>query len=271
MSTFQIRDLPAKATLDGSELIELQEAAGGAGSSKQAPAGAFLPPDYISGLKMVWNSANSLSVTSGAAYISSLGRVVRLGATANLAGLVLTASTWYHLYLYLNAGAPAIECVTTAPAAAYFGTARAKTGDTSRRYVGSVKTDASGNIYKFVQTNSDVMYEENVINAPFNILNNGTATTPTNVDASGIVPLTSSVAYAQFYNSSPNTNCGVANPDCNFTLSVGGAVTIFAITPGLTTIARAQLSSAQLFNYQHSVTPSSGGMTIRVIGYTFER
>lgn len=226
---------------------------------------------YIDGLKMQWVSSTALTVSSGAAFIPALNKCLPVPAAIAKTGLALTANTWYHVYLWLNAGMPDIEIVATAPAAAYNGTARTKTGDTSRRYVGSVKTDASGNIYKFVQTNNDVMYEENVIPAPFNILNNGTATTPTNVDASGIVPLTSSVAYAQFYNSSPNTTCGVANPDCNFTLSASTGVTIFAVTAGLTTIARAQLSSAQLFNYQHSATPSSGGMTIRVIGYTFER
>lgn len=226
---------------------------------------------YIDGLKMVWNSATSLSVTSGAAFIPSLSKCLPSTTTLTLSGLVLAASTWYHLYLYLNAGAPAIECVTTAPASAYYGTARTKTGDTSRRYIGSVKTDASGNIYKFVQTNSDVMYEENVIPAPFNILNNGTATTPTNVDASGVVPITSTSAYVQLYNSTPNTTLGVANPDCNFPLNIGGSATIFAITPALTTITKAQLSSTQLLNYEHSATPSSGGATIRVIGYTYER
>lgn len=224
---------------------------------------------YIDGLKMVWNSATSVSVTSGAAYVPGLNRCLQSPGLLTLAGLVLTASTWYHLYLYSNAGVPAIECVTTAPDVPYNGTARAKTGNATRRYIGSVLTDAGGNIYKSVQTGNDVMYEETVVPAPFNIMSGGVATTPTNVDASGVVPMTSSVCYAQLYNSSTNTTATVANPDCNFILSASSA--IFAITSGLTTIARAQLSSARLLNYMHSTTPAGGGMIMRIIGYTYER
>ncbi len=120
----------ATGTLDGSEPIEL-----GIAGDKSAPNGAFLPPGYIKGLKLTWVSGTALTVTSGAAYIPSLGRVIRLGANAAKAGLALAASTWYHVYLYLNAGVPDIEIVIAAPAAAYNGTARTKTGSLSSRGV----------------------------------------------------------------------------------------------------------------------------------------
>ena len=103
-------------------------------------------PGYIDGLQMQWVSATAVTVSSGRAYIPSLGYYLDAPNAIALTGLVLTASTWHHLYLYDNAGTPAVECVTTAPAAPYSGTARAKTGDTSRRYIGSVLTDASAAI-----------------------------------------------------------------------------------------------------------------------------
>lgn len=270
MSTFQVRDLPAKATLDGSELIELQEAAGGAGSSKQAPAGAFLPPDCISGLKMVWNSANSLSVTSGAAYISSLGRVVRLDAAVNLAGLVLTASTWYHLYLYLNAGASAVECVTTAPAAPYYGTARAKTGDASRRYIGSLKTDGSGNVFNFiVSAGGLVIYRVKTSFTPFRSLANGQATTSTAVDLSSTVPITASVAYIIPTNQDSSLGVNLTSSD-----SSEATAEVFFQSSGSTGMSRPptlmHLNESQQFLYSYPSAPT-GGFFVDVWGYIFER
>ena len=99
---------------------------------------------------MQWVSATAITVTSGSAFVPSLNKCLPVPNAIALTGLVLAASTFYHVYLYSNAGVPAIEVVTTAPASPYNGTARAKTGDTSRRYVGSVLTDASGNIVYMV-------------------------------------------------------------------------------------------------------------------------
>jgi hypothetical protein len=104
---------------------------------------------YIDGLQMQWVSGTALTVSSGAAYIEGSAAVLNAPSAIPKTSLSLTASTWYHVYLYDNAGTPAVELVTTAPAAAYNGTARSKTGDTSRRYLGSVKTDSSGSIFNF--------------------------------------------------------------------------------------------------------------------------
>lgn len=228
-----------------------------------------IPTDYITGLKMVWNSATSLSVSTGSAYIPSLGRLSTVNSAATASGLSLTASTWYHVYLFESAGVPSIEVVTTAPSTPYQGNARTKTGDTSRRYVGSVKTDGSGNVLKFSQTDNYISYLENVIVAPFIILNNGNATTPTNVDASGVVPITSVLANAQLFNNTTNTTCTVANADCNFTLA--SSVALYAVTAGLTTVALVQLASNQSMNYMHTPAPAANGMIIRIIGYVYQR
>lgn len=222
---------------------------------------------YIDGLKMVWNSANSFSVTSGSAYVPSLNRVLPSPALLTLAGLALTASTWYHVYLYGNPGSPAIECVTTAPAAAYYGTARAKTGDTSRRYIGSVLTDASGNIYaiRHFPQEGRVAYERDVSSAPFKVVA-GNATTATSVSCSGVVPVTAQSA-----------SLFVANNDTTTTVYLGNAnyvptTTTFIAYVGSSSIYTIlfQLDSSLAFQYLFNAAPAST-FVARVSGYTYER
>ncbi len=61
-----------------------------------------LSQGYIDGLVIEWLSVNSLRVSSGAAFVPSVGGVVILAAAATLSGLSLTANTWYHAYLTLQ-------------------------------------------------------------------------------------------------------------------------------------------------------------------------
>lgn len=224
---------------------------------------------YIDGLKMVWNSATSLSVTSGAAYIPSLGHVLQSPATLTLSSLVLTASTWYHVYLYNNAGTSTIECVTTAPASPYNGTARTKTSDTSRRYLGSVLTDASGNIYKFQHSGASIKYDASVAAAPFLVLGSGRATTSTNVSCAGVVPLTAKVASLLLLNSDSAGAQYVyfSNPDAG---AVSTANFLSFVSPGGTASADFPVGLTQAMNYYFPATPT-GAAFIRVVGYAFER
>lgn len=104
---------------------------------------------HIDGLRLEWVSGTSLRVTSGMAYIESLGYAIDVPAAITKSSLSLTVSTWYHVYLFDNAGTPDIEIVTTAPAAAYSGTARSKAGDSSRRWLGRLRTDSAGSIRPF--------------------------------------------------------------------------------------------------------------------------
>ncbi|WP_414609303.1 hypothetical protein, partial [Stenotrophomonas pavanii] len=97
-------------------------------------SGQPIPAGYIDGLKMEWVSGTQIRFTSGSAYIPSLGRALALAAAVTKTP-TLAASTWYHAYLYSNAGTPDVEVTTTAPDTPYSGTARTKAGDTSRRYI----------------------------------------------------------------------------------------------------------------------------------------
>lgn len=224
---------------------------------------------YIDGLKMVWNSATSLSVTSGAAFIPSLSKCLPSTTTLTLSGLVLAASTWYHLYLYLNAGAPAIECVTTAPASAYYGTARTKTGDTSRRYIGSVRTDASSNIYSFQHGPEAglVFYQTNIGPAPFLVVN-GNATTATNVSCSAVVPVTSTVA--KLFVANNDTVNSVYLGNSAMPPSTGSFMAYVAVSPSVYPVDMA-LDSSQQFQYLFTPGAPSANFVARVAGYYFER
>ncbi len=226
------------------------------------------PAGYIDGLKMVWNSATSISVTSGTCYIQGSSAVISFPSTLTLSGLSLTASTWYHLYGYLNSGTPAIELVTTAPAAAYSGTALSKTGDTSRRYIGSIRTDASGNVYNFFQEGNIVTYLASNGAAPFLVITGGNATTPTSVSCSSIVPLTSRIAIATSRNLDPGSSILLATSDCGFTLS--GSLFLNNIPPGSGTCGFISTDSNQAFLYVYGTAPT-GSFVSRVSGYIYER
>ena len=238
----------------------------------QAGTGNWSGQGYIEGLKMVWNSATSLSVTSGAAFIPSLSKCLQSPSAITKSGLSLAASTWYHVYLYLNAGTPDIEIVTTAPAAPYNGTARTKTGDTSRRYVGSVLTDASANIWKFLQHGLRINYLENIGSTAFTLATGFNAITPTTIGCSSLIPSTSKLGHIHVSNND-SAQIVVANSEANFTLS--GAAWLYlcgsTASPGVTRFgADFPLDSSQAFTAMYAGTPSSTA-AFRCIGYTYER
>ncbi|MHB1273603.1 MAG: hypothetical protein ACYCZD_12715 [Rhodanobacter sp.] len=257
----------AAGTLDGTEPVEL-----GIAGDKSAPNGAFLPPGYIDGLQMQWVSATAVTVSHGAAYVPSLGRVMRVPNAIALTGLTLTASTFYHLYLYDNVGTPSVECVTTAPDASYNGTARAKTGDTSRRYIGSVLTDAGGNIYSFRHSNNVVAYREAISYAPFTVASGFAATVPTNVSCAGCVPPTGFRAQIHYDNNSQQ-QLVFGNSECNFTLASSFFLHLTSALPvGFTEriLLELPLDSSQQFQTMYVAAPGSTA-AFRVLSYTYER
>ena len=226
-------------------------------------------PGYIDGLQMQWVSATAVTVSSGRAYIPSLGYYLDAPNAISLTGLALAASTFYHLYLYNNAGTPALECVTTAPAAPYSGTARAKTGDTSRRYIGSVLTDASANIYNFTHLTlaGSIRYLTSIFAAPFQVVN-GTASVPTSVSCAGVIPVTGKNAALSYANNdtvvtvllgnsiSPPNNSAIA-----FLSQLGKVSTLDGEIP---------VDGSQAFQYTFVVAPTSNFIA-RVRGYYYER
>lgn len=259
----KISDLAAAAALDGTELSETVQG----GTNVKFPLGAVTPPGYIDGLKMQWVSATALTVTSGAAYIPSLGRVLRVSASIAKSGLALTASTWYHVYLWLNGTNADVKIVTTAPSAIYVGTARTMSGDPSCRYVGTILTDSGGNIYPFVMSDRDIYYNTSIGNAPFPVVSNGRAVAYTVVSCAGVAPVTAEIAHSFLYNDLATTQTALIS---NSAGPSNGYLAFVASGQGYS--ADLALDANQAFSYMYQAAPSgSTGFTARITGYRFAR
>lgn len=225
---------------------------------------------YIDGMQLAWVSGNSLSVTSGRAYVPSLGRTLELPATYTLAGLSLAANTWYHAYIYLDGSIPKIELVTTAPSAPYYGTARTKTGDTSRRYLGSIITDGSSNIRQFVHVGGKILYSS--VGITGRIVTNAANTAAAIVSCASVVPITARSAYLKLQNNGPTNTSAYVSPG-NITASPGSAVvTVGGVTgAALITYGECPLDDAQQLSYVCDATGGTPAFYITVINYSFER
>jgi hypothetical protein len=229
----------------------------------------LLPAGYIDGLQMQWVSGTALTVSSGAAYIQGSGKALRATSAIAKTGLSLTASTWYHVYLYNNAGTPDIEIVTTAPATSYSGTARSKSGDTSRRYLGSVLTNSSGGLLNFAHSNGEINYVEKLVGGGviYRILTFGASISPTSFSASAVVPVSAHIVKARFQNNDASVYCFIANGDYAMAAGSDGQL---SIPPSTSLFVSFACSSTQNMKYQYLSTPSNG-LNVDVMGYGFER
>jgi hypothetical protein len=262
----KISDLAAAAAIKGDELLELVQG----GTNVRALAGALLPQHFIDGFKLVYVGPKALTVKGGAAFTPGPGRALFSPADIALTGLTLVASTWHHVYVYLNGAAPAAEVVTTGPAAAYSGTARAKTGDTSRRYLGSVLTDASGNLYAFSMNDGVVSWKVSIAAAPFLVIGPGASVTVANVSCLSAVPVTATHAVLILANTSSNAaDAAMGTSDMAGGLSISTYMQY--IGKGVQTTHAAPLDGVQSFNYVMTAAPGGGGFWARVAGYVYER
>lgn len=227
------------------------------------------PKGHIDGLKMVYVSGTQIQVTSGAAYVPGPKRIAELTAATTLTPS-LAASTWYHLYLTVSGASVGVEAVTTAPATAYSGTARAKTGDTSRRYIGSFRTNASAQIMRFDHASQTGMvgYATSINNAPLHPLATGAATTQTNVSLSGSIPVSSSRALLYLENST--SNGAIAYVGVPYIDVVADVVTF--VRPGGRLSSQYLIDSSQQIAYMFNSAPAaSTGLDVWVLGYVYER
>ena len=149
----------------------------------------FAKPTAVTGLQLQWVSNTALTVGTGSFALAS-GTVLNVATAIAKTGLSLTASTFYHVYGFLNGSTPDIEIVTTAPAAPYQGRARAKTGDTTRRYLGSVLTDASGNLLNFHHDEHTNTISYKATGGGITLVAGGNATTSTSLGTTTICPAT---------------------------------------------------------------------------------
>lgn len=221
----------------------------------------------IFGLKLEWLSSSSIKVKTGAATIPS-GGLMTVETDITVTGISLGNNAWGHVYLYNNSGSPAVEVVTTAPSN-YFGTAYQKTGASSRRYLGSVKTGASGNIFSFLMQGDRVLYREQLSAAPFRVLNGGAATSETTVNCgtagtnAGAVPVTSRIAVLRITNTSTTQFPLTGTSDDNTANLIRDVY--------VEQVGETPLDASQALTYKYPASPGGGVLYIDVVGYRFER
>lgn len=232
------------------------------GMPVQLTAGVVSRVFYIDGLELAYVTGTSLSLRAGSAWVEGLGYALEATADIAKSGLSLLANTWYYAYFFSNAGAPDFELSTTAPAEPYSAFARSKAGDTTRRLVGELKTDAGGAIQRVrVEgrgSNPLVRYMKDHTLAPFRILSTGTATTLTTVSCIPVVPVTAITAWIRVLNTTDRL-ARISNPNVteNF-ISVFANQDVHALVP---------LSTTQELQYSLSAAPTSGGLNLDVLGY----
>jgi hypothetical protein len=232
--------------------------------------GEALGNAHVEGLRLEWVSVSSVRVKTGAADVPDGSRRIRVTADITVAGLALGVSVWGHVYLYDNAGTPAVEVNTTAPVK-YFGSAYQKTGDATRRYLGSVRTDAAGNILCFNHNvgSNFIRYMANIIASPLRVLNGGVATTETSVDCSGAVPFTSRLMLGRITSTSTNADAYIGCSDDNITLSTTAFLAV-GVRGSLPEVHAVPLNTSQACTYLTNAAPN-GAVYIDVTGYWFER
>lgn len=217
-------------------------------------------PGYIEGLIPQWNSATSISVSPGSAALPSPAAALLSTSTLTLSGLTLSATTWYYLYIYDNAGTPALELVTAAPDAPYTGTARTKTGDTTRRFICALRAQAANVIRSFIWADDYVNYTDAA--ALYLALNAVTSLGPVTFSAAAFIPPTTRRYLFQIYGPGSGGTASIGDVSSNQLVSCAAANRFMG---GSTT------SSSQGLWYGHAATVTSGGTSLDIRGYGSER
>lgn len=217
---------------------------------------------HIDGLKLEWVSGTSLRVASGHAFIESLNYAIEVPAAITKSSLVLSASAWYHVYLFDNAGTPDVEIVTSAPATPYSGTARSKTGDASRRYLGSILTNSGGAVRVFNTYDDFIQWTSRTDIPPFRVVANGGATTMTAVSLAGVVP-----APVRTVSLFAHADSGAA---LNLSYSLSTGIYVLQVPAGRSVLLSFPNDSNLEIQYANDAAPAVGA-NIDVTGFFLER
>lgn len=228
----------------------------------------------ITGLRLsVATDGKTVTVGPGVAYMPDKSRaLLQADMTVLIDGVV---SAWRHIYVANDSGTLALEASATPPADPYQGTARTKSNDLSRRYLGSLYFGTAGTTMQFIHSQAgaqanriDYTPPGGAAVAQATLLSLVTSTTAVTVNAGNIVPVTCRLMYALIDNSSPS-DAYLSTPDygtvspTNYLISVkGGQSGQFDIV----------VNGNQLLTYMlNNILITLGGLTIRVRGYLFDR
>ncbi|MCD5994134.1 hypothetical protein KDX38_11105 [Pseudomonas sp. CDFA 602] len=235
---------------------------------------AYNPNDSrIVGLQLsVAADLKTVSVGTGMCYAPNTERML---LDNPLSVTVSASSSWQHFYLGNDYGILKLEYSSVTPAAPYQGTARSKSNDPTRRYLGSLYFGSTGTTMQFVHSQPGDRANRMDFTPPggaaitqSTLLNAATSTSAVNVNASNIVPVTCRIMYALIENSSPS-DAYLSTPDYG---SVSATNYLLSIKGGQSGQYDVFLNGNQQLTYMlNSVLITVGGLTIRVRGYLFDR
>lgn len=231
---------------------------------------SVVSPSSISGLEMSWVSSSSISISSGGAFIESTGT----GCINNQSKIVTIGSQFPnssigHIYGYESNGIMEFEASSTAPSSPYHGTARSKTGDSSRRYIGSVLKDSSGGVVRFYHSsnNGNYYYLSDINGSGLYILKGGKSSTSVNVSARAVVPLTSRIVFSLMENSGSEI-VFISNPDVG---PASASNILRFLRANAYTDAEINLDGNGNFNYSFVSEPLGDGLSVWCTGYNYSR
>ncbi len=167
----------------------------------------------------------------------------------------LTAGSFYAVYVFDNAGTTAVEVSLTGPAAPYRGTARSKTSDPTRRFLGWILAASATTMRKFSWgPRGVVLWLESIDATPFRVLTDGRATVKTTVPCAAVVPPTScrALVYHQNFHTS---SAFFGSSDDAFVLS--STSWLDKILGNDSSSSETHLDSSQAFTYRFLSGPTT--------------
>ena len=218
---------------------------------------------FIEGLTMTWLSATSIAIGAGSAYVPSVGKVVKYaGATITAQG-VADVNTFNHVYLTPTG---TIEQSIVAPVR-YYNQAHYKTGDASRRYIGSLHTttNAAG-VTKFAHHPNDgsIVYTlASPQTAPFLLLSGGTVTAA--FTTRSVAPPTAHTLEAAWQNTGTTVTVQFTPSDAG--TPVGSGWVMF-VMPGAIFNGRCPIAADGTITYKAN---GGGSASCYALGYYFDR
>ena len=230
----------------------------------------------ITGMRMSVDATGLIvSVGPGQCFLPNTQRIAT-DADLTVSAGTPAASSWVHVYAYLSSPTtPAIEVVATAPSAPYQGTARTKTGDTSRRFIGSLWVGSDGKIIPIRHGNPgqnanrvEFMGTNGLANTAYVLILNGVNQTATVVSAAAMVPPVSTFLVMQVDNSA-TLPLYLSNPDLGTVSATNFLRSVKAGGGGQMDII---LNASQQFSYVFGAgLIGLGTINIRGIAYFYDR
>lgn len=238
----------------------------------------YTDPGHINGLDVEWVTGTQIRIKSGGCYIPATGTIVSKATdtTVNLSGL--SANTWYYLYAANLSGALAFDAPSTTTPVAYFGTAKQKSGDSSRRYIGEFKTaPAATTALKYRVVNDRVFWMptgNNIYGTPYITgINNTRSTTSTNYSVASAAP-TGAKAVQLIIDNETNSVHYISDTsvsDSSTPYMFYSSYSAVTPTPQTAHSPWIPLDDSLQFRARSSGSATTGGVWVAVMGYERER